>query len=374
MTSIKKINISQPFLPPLDELNSFMTDIWDTKNLTNNSKYHRQLEEELAGFLGIKYISLFNNGTNALLTALQALELKGEVITTPFTFAATPNSIWWNNLRPVFCDIEPEYYNLDCDKIESRINDNTCAIMPVHVFGSPCNVDRIKEIADKYNLKVIYDACHAFGVKYNGQSILNYGDLSVLSFHATKVYNTFEGGAVVSNSEEMKNKIDKLKNFGLDNENSIIAPGLNGKMNEFQAAVGLLQLKHMQKALDHRKEKFQYYVAKLNKINGIKLLPMADNVMANFAYFPIVIDENQYGHSRDFLFEKFKDNNIIARKYFYPCVSRLSPFSNDPSAAPELLPIAEKVSQNVLCLPLHTGLSNDDCNLICSIISSNYKG
>lgn len=370
----KKINISQPFLPSIDELKDYLSDIWETRDLTNNSKYHSQLENELSDFLGVKYLSLFNNGTNALLTACQALELKGEVITTPFTFAATPNSLYWNNLKPVFCDIEPNFYNLDCKKLEDKITKNTCAIMPVHVFGNPCDVEALEEIAKKYGLKIIYDACHAFGVKYKNQSVLNFGDLSVLSFHATKVYNTFEGGAIISNSKEMKIKIDKLKNFGIESENSLIAPGLNGKMNEFQAIIGLLQLKYISLAIEKREKSFNYFYSKLKDIKGIKVLEKNLNVVPNYAYFPIVVDETKYGSNRDFLFEEYKNQNIIARKYFYPLVSRLSPFSNDVSASPELLPVAEYISKNILCLPLHTGLSDDDCERICNVVINNYKG
>jgi dTDP-4-amino-4,6-dideoxygalactose transaminase len=295
----KNIYVTQPSLPPFEEFIKYLKDIWDSKQLTNNGKYHQQFEKELAEYLGVKYLSLFSNGTLALINALQTLRITGEVITTPFSFVATTHALHWNDIKPVFCDIEPYTFNLDPEKIEAAITPKTTAIMSVHVFGNPCDVKRIQEIADKYGLKVIYDAVHAFGVTIDGKSVLNFGDLSVLSFHATKVFNTFEGGAIVCHDKKTKQRIDYLKNFGFADEVTVVAPGINAKMNEFQAALGLLQLKYVDKEIEKRKEVARKYREGLKGINGIKFLSDLQNVKHNYQYFPIFIDKQTYGISRD---------------------------------------------------------------------------
>lgn len=346
---MEKIYLTQPYLPPLEDFLPYLEKIWKSKWLTNNGDFHKQFERELAEHLGVKYISLFTNGTLALVTALQTLKITGEVITTPFSFVATTHALWWNNIKPVFVDIEPNTFNIDPDKIESAITPNTTAILPVHVYGNPCNVEKIQNIADTYGLKVIYDACHAFGVKLNSESVLNFGDLSVLSFHATKIFTTFEGGAIVCKDEATKKRIDFLKNFGFAGETTVVAPGINAKMNEFQAALGVLQLKHVDKAIEKRKQVAELYRNKLCDVAGIKLLEDLEGVKQSYSYFPILIDEEEFGMSRDAVYEEMKKNNIMVRRYFYPLISQFPAYKGLESAKPENLPVAEEITKKVLC-------------------------
>jgi len=362
------ITVTSPFMPPLEEFLPYLEEIWENKWLTNNGPLHQRLEQELANYLGVKYISLFSNGTLALISALQALNIKGEVITTPFSFVATTHSLWWNKITPVFADIEPEYLNLDPQKIEAAITERTTAIMPVHVYGNPCQMDEIQRIANKHNLKVIYDAAHAFGVKKSGISVLNYGDLSVLSFHATKVYSTIEGGAIISHSSDMKHHIDNLKNFGFRGETVVEEPGINAKLNEVQAAYGLLQLKYVDGFIIRRKQITEQYRNLLQGISGIRFFSDTDGVDHSYSYFPILVDENIYGMSRDALYEKLKENNIYARRYFYPLISSFDPYRNLESALPHNLFVAEKAAQQVLCLPIYVDLKNEDIKRICLLV------
>ena len=365
----KPIYVTQPALPPLDEYIDYLRQIWDRKILTNDGPFHRQLEQELAEYLGVKYMSLFANGTLALVTALQVLRITGEVITTPFSFVATTHALWWNNIKPVFVDIDPDHCNLDPDKVESAITPQTTGILPVHVYGNPCRVERLQEIADTYGLHLIYDAAHAFGVRINGQSILNYGDLSILSFHATKVFNTFEGGAIICHDVRIKKRIDYLKNFGFAGETTIVAPGINAKMNEFQAGLGLLQLKHFDKVLDKRKRLAQRYKELLADIRGISLLEKAPDVTYNYAYFPIFVDVESYGRTRDELYEHLKLYNYFGRRYFYPLISTFNSYKALPSADPRNLPTATQKAQQVLCLPIYPALELRHVDNIAEIIS-----
>lgn len=370
----KKINspifVTQPSLPDLKEFIPYLEQIWDNKILTNNGPFHQQLEKELANFLGVPYISLFVNGTLALVTALQVLRITGEVITTPYSFVATTHSLWWNNIKPVFVDIEPDFCNIDPEKIEAAITPRTTAILPVHVYGNPCKVERIQEIADIYGLKVIYDAAHTFGVNYNGQSICNYGDLSILSFHATKVFNTMEGGAIVCHDAATKKRIDYLKNFGFAGETTIMAPGINSKMNEMQAGLGLVQLKHYSANTKKRKAIAEIYRNELVDIDGISLLTNPELTDTNHAYFPIFVDEKIFGISRDQLYEKLKENNIFGRRYFYPLISEFSMYKSLDSAKPENLPVATKMANKVICLPIYPNLELDSLSYICNVIKS----
>lgn len=354
----ERINVTKPFLPPLNEFIPFLEDIWEEKWLTNNSKYHQLLEEELARFLGVKYISLFSNGTLALITALQALRISGEVITTPFSFVATTHSLWWNNIKPVFVDIEPNSFNIDPHKIEAAITPKTSAILPVHVYGNPADVYSIQTIADNYGLQVIYDAAHAFGVKIDGNSILNFGTLSILSFHATKVFTTFEGGAIISHDIAMKKRIDNLKNFGFAGETTIVAPGINAKMNEFQAALGLLQLKYVPEAIEKRRIATNRYRDFLEKVAGVSFLRDFPNVEHCYSYFPILINPEICGKTRDEVYEKLKEFNIYSRRYFYPLISNIPTYRGLESAKPENLPIANIVANQVLCLPLYSEIGD----------------
>lgn len=366
--SQKPITVTSPLLPPLEEFVPYLQKIWDNKWLTNNGEMHQALEKELAAYLGVKYVSLFSNGTLALITALQALNITGEVITTPYSFVATTHSIFWNKCTPVFVDVEPRYFNIDPAKIEAAITEKTSAIMPVHVYGNVCDVDAIQRIADTHHLKVIYDAAHAFGVKKNGVSVLNYGDLSVLSFHATKVYSTIEGGAVICHNEEMKHHIDNLKNFGFRGETIVEEPGINAKLNEVQAAYGLLSLKYIDDAIEKRKQIANLYREKLAQVNGISFLQEQEDVESNYAYFPIFVDEKQYGMSRDALYQKLKDNGIMGRRYFYPLISSFSPYCDYSSAQVGNLPNANTVAEQVICLPIYPDLSKKDVQTICENI------
>ena len=350
-----KIFVTQPSLPPLSEFVESLQKIWDSKVLTNGGEFHQELEKALCEYLGVKYISLFNNGTIALLTALQALNIKGEVITTPYSFVATTHSLLWNGLTPIFVDIDPETLNLDPQKIEAAITDKTTAIMPVHCYGHPCDVDAIQKIADNYNLKVIYDAAHAFGVECHCGSVLNHGDLSILSFHATKVFNTFEGGAIISPDEKTKIRIDQLKNFGHVGETNVVAPGINGKMSEINAAFGLLQLKHIDHALAKRKAIDAAYRERLKGINGIDCLNGSGETVANYSYFPIVV-QGDYPISRDDLNERLKVIGIHPRRYFYPLITEFPMYRGLPSANHENLQVASAASKKILCLPIYPDL------------------
>ncbi|MCU0605868.1 MAG: DegT/DnrJ/EryC1/StrS family aminotransferase [Candidatus Edwardsbacteria bacterium] len=367
MTS-KPIYVTQPFLPPLEEFEAALRDIWDTKWVTNNGKYHQELERALCRYLGVEHISLFSNGTLALITALQALRITGEVITTPFSFVATAHSIWWNNIKPVFADIEPGYFNLDPDKVEAAITPQTTAIMPVHVYGNPCQVDRLQKIADAYGLKLIYDACHTFGVTVGGQPVLNFGDLSVMSFHATKVYHTFEGGAIVCHDGAMKQRIDFLKNFGFAGETTVVAPGINAKMNEFQAALGLLQLKYVDGSIAKRQGLARRYRERLRGIAGLSFLEDAPGVVHCYPYFPVLIDQGCYGRSRDAVYEELKRHNVFGRRYFYPLISQFPTYKGLPSAAPGNLPVAERVAGQVICLPLYSDLDPADVDHVAGLL------
>jgi dTDP-4-amino-4,6-dideoxygalactose transaminase len=364
----KKIYVTQPDLPPLDEFIPMLERIWNSKILTNNGPFHQQFERALADYLGVKHLSLFSNGTLALITALKALGIDGEVITTPFSFVATTHALWWNNITPVFADIEPVNFNLDPKKVELAITPRTKAILPVHVYGNPCDVVSLKQIADAYGLKLIYDAAHAFGVKINYESVLNFGELSILSFHATKVFNTMEGGAIICHDEKTKQHIDNLKNFGIVNETTIVTQGINAKMNELQAAFGLLQLKYVDENISKRKKITESYRQQLHSISGIKYLDDVNDVTHNYSYFPILIDALDFGISRDELYEELRAHNVFGRKYFYPLISHIKPYREFTSAYPTNLPTAEKVAKEVLCLPIHTGMNNEDINRVVEII------
>jgi len=363
-----KIYVTQPALPPLDEFTRSLEKIWESKILSNNGPFHQEFEKELADYLGVKYISVFSNGTIALVTALQALNITGEVITTPFSFVATTHSLWWNNIKPVFVDVESQFFNLDPDKVEAAITPKTTAIMPVHVYGNPCNVERFKHIADTYGLKLIYDAAHAFGVKIKNNSVLNFGDLSILSFHATKVFNTIEGGAIVCHDLKMKQRVDLLKNFGFEDETHVIEPGINGKLNEIQSAYGLLQLKYIDDNIAKRKAIHEIYKTQLADVLGITCLPDPEECHHSHSYFPILVDETIYGISRDALYEKFKKEDIFVRRYFYPLISHFPTYSALPSAAKDNLPVSEKVASQILCLPIYPKLTSEDLECILIVI------
>ena len=363
------ITVTSPLLPNLDELNGLMQDIWNRKWITNAGHYHELLEAELAKYLGVEYISLFTNGTLPLITALQALGLtRGEVITTPYSFVATSHSIWWNQLTPVFVDIEEDTCGMNPTKIEAAITPNTVAIMPVHCYGKPCKTEQIDAIAKKYGVKVIYDAAHAFGVKINGVSILKAGDISTLSFHATKVYNTIEGGALVCHSKEMKEQIDHLKNFGFEDEVTVVAPGINSKMDEVRSAYGLLNLKQVDAAIEARHKVADAYRTALRDVKGIRFFEDMAGVRHNYSYFPIFVDAEQYGMPRDELYEKMKAANIYGRRYFYPLITAFDPYKDYPSAAPENLPVATKIANQVICLPMHHALTIEDINRVIDCI------
>lgn len=375
------VNVTSPLLPKLEDLHSLLEDIWTRKWITNQGYYHNLLEGSLANYLGVEYLNLFTNGTIPLITALQALRITGEVITTPFSFVATTHSLWWNGVKPVFVDVDPDTGNIAPDKIEAAITPQTTAIMPVHVYGVPCDVERIQSIANKYNLKVIYDAAHAFGVKINGESVLNYGDMSTLSFHATKVYNTIEGGALVCHSKEMKQKIDYLKNFGFEDEVTVVEPGINGKMDEVRAAYGLLNLKQVDDAIAQRKHIASLYMSRLKDVKGIRLHKPYEhlienkiqisthNSQLNYAYFPIFV-EPSYGLTRDELYAKLKENGIMGRRYFYPLITEFSPYRSYESAKNENLPVANKLAGEVICLPIYAGLKDEDVERVISIIAN----
>lgn len=396
------ITVTSPLLPNLDEFHEELKKIWDCKWITNNGSYHKKLEAALAEYLGVPYVSLFTNGTLPLLTALQALRITGEVITTPYSFVATTHSIWWNGCKPVFVDIDPATGNIDPDKIEAAITPKTTAIMPVHVYGKPCDVRRIKEIADTYGLKVIYDAAHAFALeipkheadykrafyetrnalepckpvkreeqKVETESILNWGDMSTLSFHATKVYNTIEGGAMIMHDLATKKRIDDLKNFGIHDEVTVVGPGINSKMDEMRSAYGLLNLRQVDAAIAARQQVAIKYREALRDVEGITFFDDMPGVRHNYSYFPIFIDEKAFGMSRDALYAKMKEANVLGRRYFYPLISEFSTYRGLESARPENLPNAHKMANSVLCLPMHHGLSEDDIQRILDLIINN---
>ena len=364
----KQITVTSPLLPDLEEFHALLKEIWDSKWVTNNGSFHKQLEKELAEYLKVPYISLFTNGTLPLLTALQALRITGEVITTPYSFVATTHSIWWNGCKPVFVDVDPATGNMDPDKIEAAITNKTTAIMPVHVYGTPCDTKRIQEIADKYGLKVIYDAAHAFGVEVNGESILNAGDMSTLSFHATKVYNTLEGGALVMHDAETKKRVDYLKNFGFAGETEVVAPGINSKVDEVRAAYGILNLRQADAAIEARHQVAVKYREALRPVEGIAFMDDMPGVKHNYSYFPIFIDAEKYGMTRDELYEKMRSHNVLGRRYFYPLISTFSTYRGLESAAPKNLPNAHKMADSVICLPMHHELSAEDIHRVLELI------
>ncbi len=368
MNNEPPIYVTQPFLPPLEEFSSYLRQIWDNKILTNGGPYHQQLENALCSYLGVNHISLFSNGTLALVTALQALRITGEVITTPYSFVATAHSLLWNGIKPVFVDIDPQTLNMDPARIEAAITPQTTAIMPVHCYGRACDVEAIQRIADTYNLKVIYDAAHAFGLKYQTGSVLNHGDLSVLSFHATKVFNTFEGGAIVCPDAKTKLRIDQLKNFGFVDEVTVVAPGINGKMSEINAAFGLLQLKYIDTVLARRKEIAQTYFEKLKNVKGITFPNCEAPGDTNHSYFPILVQQD-YPLSRDALYEKLKAHNIYARRYFYPLISEFPMYRSIPSAHRDNIPAATNAANRVLCLPIYPMLKDADQQRVVDLIA-----
>lgn len=366
--SNKLITVTAPLLPDLGEFNDMLKEIWASKWITNNGSFHKELENALCEYLKVPYISLFTNGTLPLITALQALRITGEVITTPYSFVATTHSLWWNGIKPVFVDIDPFTGNIDPDKIEAAITPKTTAIMPVHVYGKPCETDRIQAIADKYGLKIIYDAAHAFGVEVKGESILKAGDMSTLSFHATKVYNTIEGGALVMHDEKTKKRIDYLKNFGFAGETEVVAPGINSKMDEMRSAYGLLNLKLVDAAINSRHQVAIQYRNALRSVEGITFMEDMPGVKHNYSYFPIFVDVEKYGMTRDELYFKMKEQNVLGRRYFYPLISEFTTYKGLVSANPENLPNAHKMANSVICLPMHHELSEEDIDCILNTI------
>jgi dTDP-4-amino-4,6-dideoxygalactose transaminase len=364
----KLITVTSPLLPNLDEFHSLLKEIWNSKWITNNGSFHKRLESELASYLKVPFVSLFTNGTLPLITALQALRITGEVITTPYSFVATTHALWWNGIKPVFVDIDLQTGNIDPAKIESAITPKTTAIMPVHVYGKPCDTKKIQEIANKYGLRVIYDAAHAFGVEVNGESVLNAGDMSTLSFHATKVYNTIEGGALVMHDEETKKRIDYLKNFGFAGETEVVAPGINSKMDEMRAAYGLLNLRQVYAAIESRHQVAIKYREGLRDVDGISFMEDMPGVKHNYSYFPIFVDAEKYGMTRDELYFKMKDAKVLGRRYFYPLISEFATYCGLPSSSRENLPNAHKMADSVICLPMHHELGDEEIKRILELI------
>lgn len=362
------IPVTSPLLPDLDEFHEMLKEIWKSKWITNNGNFHKQLEKELAEYLKVPYLSLFTNGTLPLITALQALHITGEVITTPYSFVATTHALWWNGIKPVFVDIDLATGNMDPEKIEAAITPRTTAIMPVHVYGKPCNTAAIQEIADKYGLKIIYDAAHAFGVEVNGESLLNAGDMSTLSFHATKVYNTIEGGALVMHDEKMKKRIDYLKNFGFADEVTVVGPGINSKMDEIRAAYGLLNLHQVDAAIEARHRVALKYRKELRNVEGISFFDDMAGVKHNYSYFPIFVEAEKYGMTRDELYSKMKEQNVLGRRYFYPLISTFSTYRGLDSASPSNLPNAHKMANSVICLPMYHNLKESEIERVINII------
>ena len=364
---MKPIYVTQPALPPLDEFIPYLESIWESKILTNGGPFHQKLEKALCDYLGVEHLALFTNGTLALVTALQALRISGEVITTPYSFVATAHSLLWNGIKPVFVDIDPNTLNLDPNKIEAAITPQTTAIMPVHCYGHPCDVDKIEKIADNYGLKVIYDAAHAFGVREKNISILKHGDLSVLSFHATKVFNTFEGGAIICPDAKTKNRIDHLKNFGFVDEVTVVAPGINGKMSEINAAFGLLQLTRIEDVFAKRKKIDDVYRIELGKVQGLNLIELSSDISPNYSYFPVLV-ENDFPICRDTLYQKLKDRGIFARRYFYPLISDFPMYRGLSSALKSNLPVATSAASKILCLPIYPDLTENEQQRVIEII------
>ena len=362
------ITVTSPLLPSLDEFTESLKEIWGSKWITNNGQFHQKLEAALAEYLKVPYVSLFTNGTLPLLTALQAMRITGEVITTPYSFVATTHALWWNGIKPVFVDIDPSTGNIDSQKIEAAITPRTTAILPVHVYGKPCDTEAIQTIADKYGLKVIYDAAHAFGVEVNGESLLNAGDMSTLSFHATKVFNTIEGGAMVMHDEKTKQRIDYLKNFGFANEIEVVGPGINSKMDEIRSAYGLLNLKQVDSAIAARQKVAVAYREALRNVDGISFWDDMPGVRHNYSYFPIFVDAEKYGMTRDELYVKMKDQGVWGRRYFYPLISEFSTYRGLESSRPDNLPNAHRMADTVICLPMHHALSENDLNRIINSI------
>ena len=362
------ITVTSPLLPNLDEFTDSLKEIWGSKWITNNGQFHQKLEAALAEYLKVPYVSLFTNGTLPLLTALQALRITGEVITTPYSFVATTHALWWNGIKPVFVDIDPSTGNIDPQKIEAAITPRTTAILPVHVYGKPCDTEAIQSIADKYGLKVIYDAAHAFGVEVNGESLLNAGDMSTLSFHATKVFNTIEGGAMVMHDEKTKQRIDYLKNFGFANEIEVVGPGINSKMDEIRSAYGLLNLKQVDAAIAARQKVAVAYRKALRNVDGISFWDDMPGVRHNYSYFPIFVDAEKYGMTRDELYMKMKDQGVWGRRYFYPLISEFSTYRGLESSRPENLPNAHMMADTVICLPMHHALREEEINRIIDCI------
>lgn len=363
-----QITVTAPLLPDLDEFHELLKEIWASRWITNNGSFHQRLEQALAEYLKVPYVSLFTNGTLPLITALQALRITGEVITTPYSFVATTHSLWWNGIKPVFVDIDPATGNIDPDRIEAAITPKTTAIMPVHVYGKPCDTTRIQAIADKYGLKVIYDAAHAFGVEVNGESILNAGDMSTLSFHATKVYNTIEGGAMVMHDEKTKRRIDYLKNFGFAGETEVVAPGINSKVDEMRSAYGLLNLRQVDAAIEARHRVAVAYREALRGVEGITFFDDMPGVRHNYSYFPIFVDAEKYGMTRDELYFRMRDADVLGRRYFYPLISEFSTYRGLPSANPENLPNAHRMASTVICLPMYHSLTDSDVNRVIELI------
>ena len=362
------ITVTSPLLPSLDEFTESLKEIWESKWITNNGQFHQKLEAALAEYLKVPYVSLFTNGTLPLLTALQAMRITGEVITTPYSFVATTHALWWNGIKPVFVDIDPSTGNIDPQKIEAAITPRTTAILPVHVYGKPCDTEAIQAIADKYGLKVIYDAAHAFGVEVNGESLLNAGDMSTLSFHATKVFNTIEGGAMVMHDEKTKQRIDYLKNFGFANEIEFVGPGINSKMDEIRSAYGLLNLKQVDAAIAARQKVAVAYRKALRNVDGISFWDDMPGVRHNYSYFPIFVDAEKYGMTRDELYMKMKDQGVWSRRYFYPLISEFSTYRGLESSRPENLPNAHMMADTVICLPMHHALREEEINRIIDCI------
>ncbi|MBO4400601.1 MAG: DegT/DnrJ/EryC1/StrS family aminotransferase [Selenomonadaceae bacterium] len=367
----ERIYVTRPVLPTLEEVTSKLRDIWDSKWLTNNGPQHSMLELELAEFLKVPYLSLFNNGTIALMVACQSLRLSGEVITTPFTFAATPHVLSWNNITPIFCDVDAETMNLDAEKVESMITPHTTGILAVHVFGTPCDVEKLQEVADRYGLKIIYDAAHAFGVELDGRGIGNFGDISMFSFHATKLYHTLEGGALVHGDKNLKPRIDLLKNFGIKNEDEVVMPGINGKLDEIRAAIGRIMLGYVEGERLKRRQIYEIYEEELGGVAGITLMPeVSADVKLNYQYYVIRIDEKVFGRSRDEVYDALRDYNIFSRKYFHPLCSEYTCYRQLSSSRVENLPVANQIARQVLSLPNYGELALDDVRKICAILKS----
>lgn len=363
------IYVAQPTMPRLEDYYQSLKKIWTSRWLTNDGQFHQDFEHHLKEYLGVEHLNLFVNGTIALLVALQALRINsGEVITTPFTFAATPHVLHWNNIKPVFCDIEDKTFNIDPAKIEGLIRPDTKAILAVHIYGNPCDVEAIQTIADRHELNVIYDAAHAFGVKVGDESIMNYGDISAMSFHATKLFSSIEGGALVSKTQRQRTRIQFLRNFGIADAETVIGPGINGEMNEFQASFGLLELDLIEKEISDRKELVELYRNWLSTVPGISYLDEIEGVRHNYSYFPILVDLAKYGTSRDGLSDILGECNIFPRKYFYPLCSTYPCYSALPSSNPDNLPVATRISQQVLCLPLYGQLKRKIVETICTVI------